>query len=379
MVDLNLESASEKETLYVIPFIKDTFWNEGYKEVLQLFSDLNIPLRNVICIDSTDIVAESSFNKEFYKKLYELSGITFIKANLVDGDSINLNGFNTIKIAIKRRLQEKDYNVKIIMNPPYKKDLHLKILDAMLQSFPKADIINISPNRWLKDPLAKNKKSSYWNRFPNVRKHILDIYDIPVDEANRYFGIDSFLDLGIYVLRGDTETELNLDDYWKLDRSKEEVSIYEKVCLRSLNTSNLHNVVEKNKREGIRVLIGDIAGNRGNLPIYKDLSYVVDGLKDGKDWTLCKNNGGYEKGLGSAIPLSIKFETETEAQNFYDSYKTGFLRYICDVSVQQQNIQLQVLPFLPDYTRPWTDEELYEYFGLTDEEINTIENFFKGK
>ena len=29
---------------------------------------------------------------------------------------------------------------------------------------------------------------------------------------------------------------------------------------------------------------------------------------------------------------------------------------------------------MPTYTHPWTDEMLYEYFGLNEDEINIIEN-----
>ena len=40
----------------------------------------------------------------------------------------------------------------IIMNPPYNRNLHLKILqEAMKHS---NDVVNLSPIRWLQDPLA---------------------------------------------------------------------------------------------------------------------------------------------------------------------------------------------------------------------------------
>ena len=34
-------------------------------------------------------------------------------------------------------------------------------------------------------------------------------------------------------------------------------------------------------------------------------------------------------------------------------------------------------PWLPDYSKPWTDEMLYEYFELTDGEIKEIEQEIK--
>ena len=43
------------------------------------------------------------------------------------------------------------------MNPPYSRNLHLKILEAVI---PVADkVVNISPVRWLQDPFAKYKKT----------------------------------------------------------------------------------------------------------------------------------------------------------------------------------------------------------------------------
>ena len=49
------------------------------------------------------------------------------------------------------------------MNPPYDGNLHLKILEKVI---PIADkVINISPVRWLQDPLAKYKKNSDYKKF----------------------------------------------------------------------------------------------------------------------------------------------------------------------------------------------------------------------
>ena len=34
---------------------------------------------------------------------------------------------------------------------------------------------------------------------------------------------------------------------------------------------------------------------------------------------------------------------------------------------------MEYVPFMPTYTHPWTDEMLYEYFGLNEDEIKEIE------
>ena len=159
-----------------------------------------------------------------------------------------------------------------------------------------------------------------------------------------------------------------------------EVKVFDKVY--ALKT-HIEDKCENNKRDGIRVPIAFIAGNRGTLPIYKDIAYVVDGMKDGKDWTKCKNNGGYEKEEGIPIPISIKFATEVEAQNFYDSWKTTFCKWLSKRFLFDQHIQLRFLPFLGDainprtglkgYTGEWTDNDIYKFFNIKPEEQKVIE------
>lgn len=88
----------------------------------------------------------------------------------------------------------------IFMNPPYDRNLHTKILDQTLKEYPDETIVNLSPIRWLQDPLAKRKKNSDWNKFENVRKLIKSIEIIKANEASELFGIASPVDLGIYTL-----------------------------------------------------------------------------------------------------------------------------------------------------------------------------------
>ena len=234
------------------------------------------------------------------------------------------------------------------------------------------EIVNLSPIRWLQDPLAEYKKNSDWKKFSDIRKKIESLEVVSSDEANKLFSIDAFIDLGIYHVT--PKGGKDLVSFWKEVRNPAEVMMIEKLIEMK---DNLLNHIEKQKIDGIRVLLTDIGGNRGYKPVYKELAYVIDGKKDGKDWTKCKNMGGYEKPEGSALPLSVKFASAAEAQNFYDVFYTKFGSWICDITHNQQHLQPSILPWLGDYTHPWTDEMLYEYFGLTDEEIKEIENAFR--
>ena len=255
-----------------------------------------------------------------------------------------------------------------LMNPPYDKNMHLKFLRKIISNTEKT--INISPLRWLQDPFHNDKRSTL-KQYEDVAKHIDSIERI---KNNEQFDVAIYSDLGIYVLL-DKTTNFDYDNYWKTFKTEEGVSLIEKIS-NSKTVRHLNDVVERNKKDGIRVMIGDISGNRGTSPTYKDIVYTIDGKVNGKDWTECKNMGGYEKEKGSPLPNSIKFNTEQEAENFWNSYNDlKLLDVICDLTVQQQHIQLDRLPFLDDYTHKITDVELYDMFGLSDKEIKYVENF----
>ena len=255
----------------------------------------------------------------------------------------------------------------IVMNPPYCRNLHLKILnEAICYS---DDIVNLSPIRWLQDPLAERKCNSDFNKFKNIRDHIESIDIISSIEAHDAFSIEIFSDLGVYHL---TDTGgFNTKEFWKTVRTPAQVMMLNK--LMQLKDS-VADHTEKNKRDGIRVPLTDIGGNRGYRNVYKELAYVIDGCKDGKDWTKCKNMGGYEKPEGCPIPLSIKFKTVVEAQNFYDIFFTKFYTWLCNITKAQQHLNPGLLPWLGDYAHEWADKDLYEYFNLTPEEISIIES-----
>ena len=71
--------------------------------------------------------------------------------------------------------------------------------------------------------------------------------------------------------------------------------------------------------------------------------------------------------------------SELTCRNIITYMSTRFFRYMVFVKKKTQDNPSSVFEFVPlqDFTKPWTDEELYKKYNLTDEEIQFIESMIK--
>ena len=71
--------------------------------------------------------------------------------------------------------------------------------------------------------------------------------------------------------------------------------------------------------------------------------------------------------------------TEKECKNIITYIQTRFFRYLVSIKKKTQNGPRGVYQFVPlqNFSKPWTDEDLYAKYGLTDEEIAFIESMIK--
>lgn len=68
-----------------------------------------------------------------------------------------------------------------------------------------------------------------------------------------------------------------------------------------------------------------------------------------------------------------------EAKNACEYLKTKFVRFLILMALSSIHISKKTMSFVPmqDFSKPWTDEELYEKYGLNDDEIKFIESMIK--
>ena len=235
----------------------------------------------------------------------------------------------------------------IIINPPYNKNLHLKILREIIRKNSKAEIVSLEPVRWLQDPLAEYKKNTDWKKFGDIREKIENLEVIKGDEATKMFGAAFGTDLGIYYItsKGGFDAEILYNDF---------IMKYLPKFIELGSISSLQN-------GNVKFTFPEIHGHIGT----KDWCEVTS-----KDWNIAKEvkEDGKRR--------TIKLNSEVEVKNLYDTLFTKFYKYLILNMRTDQNITglLNFLPKLPEYIHHWDDKQLYKYFNLTSEEVETIEN-----
>ncbi len=73
------------------------------------------------------------------------------------------------------------------------------------------------------------------------------------------------------------------------------------------------------------------------------------------------------------------FDNKEVCKNVKSYLYTKFVRFLVGMKKMTQDIKDQTFALVPlqDFTKPWTDEELYKKYNLTDEEIAFIESMIK--
>ena len=73
------------------------------------------------------------------------------------------------------------------------------------------------------------------------------------------------------------------------------------------------------------------------------------------------------------------YDTEDEARNCYSYIVTKFFRFLIAIRSSAQDLARSAYSFVPiqDFSKAWTDEDLFQKYGLEEEEIAYIERLIK--
>ena len=283
----------------------------------------------------------------------------------------------------------------IIMNPPYQRNLHLKILAEAIKHLKdeKSVCVNLSPVRWLQDPLAKYKKNCDLKRFEeSVAKHIENLDVFFAKEMSNIFQIQINTDLGLYKC---SQEKHSFEPDNVPNASGKNIflirKIYEKITSKNLRSVEDQLIEFRHNTSYNYVTVSTIGGGpqRGiehethSILRSKNYGPFVDEKYNGKTIHEIKTANKFSVcGDVNNWPV-VCFSTGNEAINFYGSEKTKFMMFLAWAFSSDQHVPNWAMPFLGDvinprtglkgYTGEWTDNDLALYFGITPEEQEEIE------
>lgn len=291
----------------------------------------------------------------------------------------------------------KTYNIDmkfdcVIMNPPYEKNLHLKILAEAIKHLKddNSRVVNLSPIRWLQDPLAQYKKSNYKRYEESISKHLIDLNIIDNITANNMFNIAILFNLGIYSCCKNagcfdyasvSNVRFDTDISWmnRIFSTILQLNGFNKAKVQKYSTNVKHFVALNNMAPPMKY------GNPMFDTLKRFCGYFCNGLNDKHEtYIMAKNNCHRIVNGDISQDNIVVFETADESKNCFNSFmQTNFARFVCMMSVTDVHMHQEFLPWMGDCVNPrtgkkgyeseWTDEDFYTFFNITPEEQKIIE------
>lgn len=256
----------------------------------------------------------------------------------------------------------------IVMNPPW--DIHLKIIEKVLTY--ADNVVDISPVRWLQDPLATEKKTSDYKKFENtISKRIKDIEIIDSAEIDKIFGIQYNTTVAVYHFdtKGGYDYESLMDS-----KSKNYRKIYKAVMKNSSACPELKLYKDSKKKNFVPVclLSGHIdALNEGPIFSRDRYRYFVNNKcinPNRKDVNGLTPEKAKSYNLKTFDTVNVaEFDTADECANFYDYITSPFFVYMCKCHSMDGNVTPKYLPFMEDYKTKRTNDEIFDYFKVSNE------------
>ena len=375
-----------KDNIYAIPTS-----NLTYEFTRKVFELLNIPVDNIFCdFNVYDLIGD---NKETYiKKLLEMKF-----------DAIVGNPPYQINVGEKKE----NYGIQIFQE-------YVKLAQRMAPEY----ISMVFPSKWFnggrglddfRSKMLNDDRIKYIRDFLDA-KDIFPAADIAgginyILWAKEYHGLCRYG----FTHNGDTSFE---------DRKLNEYPMF----IRRNSALNIIKKISKHGEESIKDFIssqtpfGFVTTYRGKsekfrnaLSLYSSggITYVrYEDVKRNPNWidkykvifskATCEHAGTPDKSgryrvfstMNILKPKEIctqsylvggVFDSLIEAKNYLSYLKTRFVRFLMLQLISTQDISAEKFRFVPiqDFSKPWTDAELYAKYGLEKDEIDFIESMIK--
>lgn len=281
----------------------------------------------------------------------------------------------------------------IIGNPPYKNMIDLKFLTKSFELY-KNHILFVHPSTWLLDEKFRQPA------FNKARELVHDnLKSIHLFNGNTVFGISLFLPCvithidsshsveknGIISIDETISKEIKYNNIYEINKFSDN-DIYPKLKKKILNwiknNKSLQDILDEKIKGNNYVNISQIRGNVNTsyINIAQIRGHVnLSGSNMIKDdfYTFVPRDLTAELQIKNLRQITqFGFADKLHAENFLSYLKTDFARFCLSIYKINQNLyrgELRSVPYL-DYSKIWTDNELYKLFNITDKEIEFIKS-----
>lgn len=230
--------------------------------------------------------------------------------------------------------------------------------------------MQISPSNWLKDPFGPDKYYSCYNKYKgSILARLNNIEEVGHDISNAEFGIA--LTQGTFIYEADKREYANKIYEHPLReillKIKSKSSHLRFVKYTELDSVHYYVPMREFGAATLRGRINDLFPTR-NERLYGE--YFYKGLcSNGKTIDECKPGDA----AASNDFVFAEFNTAQEAINYRNFAKSDVAAFYFKHTQVTMIVNLQDLISVNDYTRVWTDDDLCDYFDITDEEWSEIE------
>ena len=314
-----------------------------------------------------------------------------LKLNLYEGDSLQLD--------IRKVFGITKFDI-VIGNPPYNEELKSTGAKALYNKFveyyiDKCDILcYVIPSRWF----------SGGKGLDSFRKNMLKRTDIVYinhfDDACKIFGNTVDIKGGVNYFLKDTHhngdckingsiTKLNKYDVFvdgKFHAIIDKLVIFESITT-LYKSQDYHKIQTNDKRfksENTKDTIKCYVSSQKGFEKYIDKKEIKTNISKYKvitpDGAFAANSGfgntfiGYQNEVHCKTYISFEIDTENEAKSLLSYMKCRLPNFMLSIRKNSQHTSASTCKWipLPPLNKEWTDEEVYQYFKLSEEDIKLI-------
>jgi len=295
-----------------------------------------------------------------------------------------------IKSSTKEWLFKKDF---IIINPPYKRGKHIEIFNKSFEQLndggtliclhPSTPFLNDKPTRDKQTIKIRDIVNNYYTELKFINgNNIFDTADLMVPLS--ITKVTKVIDEKIYVTYSHFDFSITQKNEYNtiknvfLHGNDLVLSIKDKIKNKQIDSISKY-LFRNGHSDKIYVRINRISGHApqpGESIVNPDFYQLLYKQDEFDNTRLITKNPQGKKQNGGAIN-ELGFKNINQLNNGFEYLKTKFVRFCLSIrktGSDLNNIDLEFVPYM-DFSQKWTDEKLFDEFGLTQEERNFIKEY----